>query len=43
MIIIEKEKPEASLTYKPFENLAELLKQQPKNKNQKEDKKNGHR
>lgn len=40
MIIIEKEKPEASLTYKPFENLAELLKQQPKKK---EDKKNGHR
>lgn len=41
MIIIEKEKPSASLTYKPFENIGELLKQQLKEKNQKEEKKNG--
>ena len=37
---IKKERS-ASLTYKPFENIGELLNQQPKKKNQKEDKKHG--
>lgn len=39
MIIIPKEKPTASLTYTPFENIGELLKQTPKKKKEKEDKK----
>lgn len=42
MKFIEKEKNSASLTYTPFENIGELLKQQPKKKDKKEDKTNGH-
>lgn len=39
MKILPKEKPTASLTYTPFENIGELLKQPPKKKKEKEDKK----
>ncbi len=41
MIIIKNEKPSASLTYTPFENIKELLKQQPEKEKKKGDKKNG--
>ena len=37
---IKKERS-TSLTYTPFENIAELLKQQPEKKKQKEEKSNG--
>ena len=36
-----KKEASTSLTYTPFENIGELLKQQPEKKKQKEEKSNG--